>query len=174
MKTAKVNPFKVYHHSIDRPNKYGVTFFPVDVIKAPQKIKITFFCKIYIQQPTEIADTPCNDAPSCNDIPCSSQYKGPVFPLYHDSAVVAADNTGNLPIELRHRIIRSTLSMMISITSQEPFKRYPLTGELEEMAKSLCIKYNSLKDAVTGHVSIIKLCLCSLYKVQISHQFQIV
>ena len=58
-----------------------------------------------------------------------------------------------MPKELRHRVIRGTIAMMVSITNQSPYNRYPLCVELEEMAKSLILKYPGLKDPVTNHVS---------------------
>lgn len=66
--------------------------------------------------------------------------------------VEAAEAAGALPVELRHRIVRGTVAMMISVTSQQPHGRYPLPCELEEMAKLLTIKFPSLLDPVTKHV----------------------
>ena len=69
---------------------------------------------------------------------------------------MAASKSGQISVELKHRLIRGT---------DPTFCRYPTTQELEEMAKSLVIVYPCLKDVETIHVSFylcIKIYICSL------------
>ena len=77
--------------------------------------------------------------------------------MYQDEAIVTASKSGNLPTELYHRLIRGTLHCINAISSAPPFDRYPTSGELEEMSKSLVAEYPCIKDEETGHVSFIKL-----------------
>ena len=74
--------------------------------------------------------------------------------LYHDEAVTAAAESGKIPTELIHRLVRGTISCMTCISYADPFNRYPSSGELEEMAKSLIYEYPCLLDPETKHVNI--------------------
>ena len=57
--------------------------------------------------------------------------------------------------EIRNRLVRGTIHNMVTVASSSPFDRFPTHSELEEMSKSLVIRYTCLRDSETGHVSII-------------------
>jgi hypothetical protein len=95
----------------------------------------------------------------------TSQFKSPEYTVYKDKEVDMAVKTGNIPVELRHRIIRGTIHNMVSLAFNPPWNRMPTTNEVMEMAKSLIITYPLLSDPATKHVStkvqllvLIKLC----------------
>ena len=67
-------------------------------------------------------------------------------------------NTGDIPKELQDRLIRATVSNMVSTAYMTPFNRKPTKGKFMEMAKSLTVVYPCLSDPVNKHISeIIKL-----------------
>ena len=78
----------------------------------------------------------------------------PKFSVYVDQEICAASSSGTMSHELKCRLIRATIHNMISAAAHPPFSRYPLTMEIEEMAKSLVIAYPCLRDDATGHVSV--------------------
>ena len=82
------------------------------------------------------------------------QYVGPKFEVLRDPSFEAAVASGTLQNDLYHRYIPGTIHLMNS-TAMKTHNRYPLAMELEEMAKTLVIKYLVLKDDVTNHVSYI-------------------
>lgn len=90
----------------------------------------------------------------------SVKLKHPEYSIYVDPEIRTAADSGKMSSELKCRLVRATIHNMISAAASPPFSRYPLTAELEEMAKSLIMIYPCLKDPETGHVSII----CSMYK----------
>ena len=55
--------------------------------------------------------------------------------------------------ELRHRLIRCTMSNMVAAAFLPPFNRRPYNNEILEMAKSLLLKYPCLKDDNDSPVS---------------------
>ena len=71
----------------------------------------------------------------------TSQLKVPEYRIYHDEAVTAAADSGKIPTELVHRLVRGTIHCMNSISYVHPFNRCPSSGELEEMAKSITHEY---------------------------------
>ena len=75
------------------------------------------------------------------------------YTIYRDADVVTSAKDGRIPKELRHRIIRATIHNMTSAASL--FHRLPSAQELEEMSKSLVIAYPCIRDAETGHVSVV-------------------
>ena len=84
----------------------------------------------------------------------TSHLQTPKYLMYQDSEIINAAKTGKIPNELYHRLIRGTIHCMNAISSAPPFGRYPSSGELEEMAKSLVLEYPCIKDKETGHVSV--------------------
>lgn len=110
------------------------------------------------RNPPQISSTPpqissCTTPPT-KVVPLTSQVKCPEYTIYKDKEIEAAVLGGNIPVELRHRLIRGTIHNMISVAYSAPFNRMPTTNELQEMAKSLIIVYPPLRDPVTGHVSL--------------------
>ena len=79
--------------------------------------------------------------------------KGPVYMLYSDPAIQNAASRGSFSKLEKERLTRGTMSNMVSASSAPPFNRFPKSGEIEEMAKSLVVLYPFLRDAETGHVS---------------------
>jgi hypothetical protein len=79
----------------------------------------------------------------------------PSYMIYSDPALVDAARKGSFKKTEYERLIRGTISNMISASTVPPFNRYPTSAELEEMSKSLVILYPFLRDAETSHVSII-------------------
>ena len=59
-----------------------------------------------------------------------------------------------IPAEIYHGFVRAQISIMVAQSSQEPFSRYPTNLEMEEMAKSIVIRYPAMKDSKTNHVSL--------------------
>lgn len=90
----------------------------------------------------------------------SIKVEHPAYSVYVDSEVRAASKAGTMSKELKCRLVRATIHNMISAAAHPPFSRYPLTIEIEEMAKSLIIAYPCLRDVETGHVSIISKYKC--------------
>lgn len=86
----------------------------------------------------------------------------PEYSVYVDSELRAIAKSGKMSTALKQRLIRSTIVNMTAAAASEPFCRYPLTAEIEEMAKSLIVVYPCLKDPETGHVSGV---LCIIYLV---------
>ena len=82
----------------------------------------------------------------------TSHAKCPAYTLYHDKDVDIAIQSGHIPVELRHRLIRGTVHNMVSVACSPPWNRLPATNEVIEMAKSLVVTYPCLKDDKTGHV----------------------
>ena len=76
----------------------------------------------------------------------------PEYSVYVDAEICAASKSGKMSNELKCRQVRATIHNMMSAAAHPPFSRYPLTMELEEMAKSLTIAYPCLRDPDTGHV----------------------
>lgn len=84
----------------------------------------------------------------------------PKYSIYRDNDIdVAVKNTGNIPKELQDRLIRATVSNMISTAYMPPFNRKPTKAEFLEMAKSLTIVYPCLSDPDQKHVNQILLTL---------------
>ena len=79
----------------------------------------------------------------------------PEYSVYVDSELRAVAKSGKMSTVLKQRLVRSTIVNMTAAAASEPFCRYPLTAEIEEMAKSLIVVYPCLRDPETGHVSII-------------------
>ena len=77
----------------------------------------------------------------------------PEYTIYQDKDLVAAAESGSIPQELRHRLIRATISNMTAVAFSHPFNRLPSNSEIQEMAKSLLLTYPSLSDSETGDVS---------------------
>lgn len=73
--------------------------------------------------------------------------------LYSDPAIQNAASRGSFSKLEKERLIRGTMSNMVSASSAPPFNRFPKSSEIEEMAKSLVVVYPFLRDAETGHVS---------------------
>ena len=73
--------------------------------------------------------------------------------LYSDPAVQTAASRGSFSKLEKERLIRGTMSNMVSASSAPPFNRFPKSGEIEGMAKSLVVLYILLRDTETGHVS---------------------
>jgi hypothetical protein len=82
----------------------------------------------------------------------TSQFKSPAYTVYKDKEVDMAVKSGNIPVELRHRIIRGTIHNMVSLAFNPPWNRMPTSNEVMEMAKSLIITYPLLSDPATKHV----------------------
>ena len=80
--------------------------------------------------------------------------KKPVYAIYTDADVQASEKNGKMSSDIRNRLVRGTIHSMVSTASNPPFNRFPTQSELEEMSKSLVIKYTCLRDNDTGHVSI--------------------
>ncbi|XP_071949134.1 uncharacterized protein [Antedon mediterranea] len=95
-----------------------------------------------------------------------SQAKSPKYTVYQDKDVSNASNSGQIPSELRHRIIRGTVNNMISIAHNSPWNRLPTNDEIMEMAKSVVITYPSLKDQETKHGLIYKQLKKRMYNVR--------
>ena len=102
--------------------------------------------------------------PPTKVVPSTSQVKCPEYTIYKDKEIEAAVLGGNIPVELRHRLIRGTIHNMISVAYNAPFNRMPTTNELQEMAKSLIIVNPPLQDPVTGHVSLYICKIVILYR----------
>ena len=102
--------------------------------------------------------------PPTKVVPSTSQVKCPEYTIYKDKEIEAAVLGGNIPVELRHRLIRGTIHNMISVAYNAPFNRMPTMNELQEMAKSLIIVYPPLQDPVTGHVSLYICKIVILYR----------
>ena len=85
--------------------------------------------------------------------------KSPNYTIYRDNGItVALQNIGDIPKELQDRLIRATVSNMVSTAYMTPFNRKPTKGKFMEMAKSLTVVYPCLSDPVNKHASeIIKL-----------------
>lgn len=75
--------------------------------------------------------------------------------MYSDPAIVDAAHKGHFKKPEYERLIRGTISNMISASTAPPFNRYPTSAELEQMSKSLIVRYPFLRDAETNHVCII-------------------
>ena len=80
--------------------------------------------------------------------------KNPAYSIYTDADVQASENAGKMSGDIRNRLVRGTIHSMVCAASNPPFNRLPTHSELEEMSKSLVIKYTCLRDSETGHVSI--------------------
>ncbi len=76
----------------------------------------------------------------------------PEYTVYKDNDLDVAASSGDIPNELRHRLIRATVSNMQAAAYSPPFSRRPNNAELKEMAKSLCLTYPCLADKDAGHV----------------------
>jgi len=87
------------------------------------------------------------------------QYIGISYEMFHYGAFDNAISGGNFDTLLYQKFIRGTIDLMIS-TSQSSAGRYPKPHELEEMAKSIVLKYPLLKDDVLIHV---RLCVVFNY-----------
>ena len=86
------------------------------------------------------------------------QLKSPEYTIYRDADIVVAAKSRSMPSELRHRLIRATISNMQAMAFSHPFNRKPTNAEVNEMAKSLTITYPCLNDPETGHVSNFRKC----------------
>ena len=82
------------------------------------------------------------------------QYSGPVYDLYQDPLLDNLSDEIVIPAEIYHGFVRAQISIMVAQSSQEPFSRYPTNLEMEEMAKSIVIRYPAMKDSKTNHVSL--------------------
>ena len=80
------------------------------------------------------------------------EIRSPDYTVYKDKDLDAASNTGSITSELRHRLIRATISNMQAAAYSPPFSRLPTGAELNEMAKSLIMIYPPLKDEETSHI----------------------
>ncbi|CAB4023483.1 Hypothetical predicted protein [Paramuricea clavata] len=67
-----------------------------------------------------------------------------------DRDIVAAAESGSIPQELRHRLVRATISNMAAVAFSNPFNRLPSNSEIKEMAKSLLLTYPCLSDSEIG------------------------
>lgn len=85
--------------------------------------------------------------------PATLQVRSPIYTVYKDRRVDLAVKAGSIADDLVHDIVRGTVSNMLSVSLQDPFKRLPTTIELREMAKSLVVAYPVLNDPVSGYVS---------------------
>ena len=92
-----------------------------------------------------------------------AQMMSPEYIIYRDKDIDLASQAGNIPKELRHRLIRSTISNMQAVAYCAPFNRRPSNAEVQEMAKSLVMTYPCLKDPQTGHVSNTKVHILWVY-----------
>ena len=81
------------------------------------------------------------------------QLRYPEYNVYMDPEISAAAKLGSMSKELKFGLVRATIHNMISTAASPPFSRYPLTAEIEEMAKSLIIAYPCLRDPESAHVS---------------------
>ena len=70
-----------------------------------------------------------------------------------DPEISAAAKLGSMSKELKSRLVRATIHNMISTAASPTFSRYPLTAEIEEMAKSLTTSYSCLRDLESAHVN---------------------
>ena len=77
----------------------------------------------------------------------------PEYTIYQDRDIVAAAESGSIPQELRHRLIRATISNMTAVAFSNLFNRLPSNSEVKEMAKSLLLTYPCLSDSEIGEVS---------------------
>lgn len=93
-------------------------------------------------------------------------FQTPEYMVYKDSDLDVAASSGVIPNELRHRLIRATVSNMQAAAYSSPFNRRPNNMELNEMAKSLCLTYPCLADKDSGHVSD----CCTVYRSCIIHK----
>ena len=80
----------------------------------------------------------------------------PVYSIYTDADVLSSDKNGQMSKEIRNRLVRGTIHNMVTVASSSPFGRFPTHSELEEMSKSLVIRYPCLRDSETGHGVILK------------------
>ena len=94
------------------------------------------------------------------------------YTIYRDNDItVAVQNTGDIPIESQDRLIRATVSNMISAAYMTPFNRKPTKGKFMEMVKSLIVFYPCLNDPVNKHVNEIIKLLCKTDFIANIHTF---
>ena len=78
------------------------------------------------------------------------QYSGPVYDLYQDPLLDNLSDEIVIPAEIYHEFVRAQISIMVAQSSQEPFSRYSTNLEMEEMAKSIVIRYPAMEDSKTN------------------------
>ena len=82
------------------------------------------------------------------------EIKSPTYTIYKDANVELSAENGNMLKELQDRLIRATVSNMVSQAYLPPFNSKPTKGEFLEMVKSLAHVYPCLNDSEKKHVSI--------------------
>lgn len=91
---------------------------------------------------------------SLNDT-TTSQYISPSYPISFDETFHAQAIKGSVDSDIYHRMVRGTITMMVTVAKQNG-KDYLPIHEVDEMAKSLVIKYPSLSDKTDSrHVRLI-------------------
>ena len=77
-----------------------------------------------------------------------------MYDLYQDPLLDNLSDEIVIPAEIYHGFVRAQISIMVTQSSQEPFSRYQTNLEMEEMTKSIVIRYPAMKDSKTNHVSL--------------------
>ncbi len=55
-------------------------------------------------------------------------------------------NNGGIPVKIYQKCIRDTVTCMYAMSSQPHFNNWPAWEDLDEIAKSICLKYPQLKN----------------------------